>query len=351
MYVHLFFVNSPIFNSEYVKFIEKHFNISDHRFIFAYNESYLLVKEIKECKYDSSILGMKGSLKYIKNNIYTQVFFHSMHFKAIYLVPKKYLKKIKWCSWGHDLDNIPIQSNGLKQRIKAVVVRSKIMSINSFIAGFKGDLTTLSEMYPGIGIKMINAIYPMGYDLSEFPEPNTDLHAPIRIMIGHSAFPYLQHEKYLAALAPYSDKVCLYLVLNYGDKEYAERLKQFVTAKFDNYRFLEDFLDQKTYVNLLNEVDCLVFDFTKQAAFGNILLGMYLKKVIYLAENGAMYKAFMADHLYFRTCQSLLEDIIDSKMAYGKEELVINQNWAKEYLEENQVIDQWKNVFQVTRRK
>lgn len=351
MYLHLFFINSPIFNSEFVEFINKHFDIKDHRFIYAYEDSYLLAKDIKECSFDSSICNRMGILKYLKDTKYEYVFFHSMLIKSLYFIPNRYLKKINWCSWGHDIECFPIQANGLKQCIKKIIVDSKVSKFNSFIAGFKGDITKFSDIYLDTKVKMINAIYPMGYDITKFPENKCNIHTPIRIMVGHSAFPYLQHEKYLDILAQFSDRICLYLVLNYGDKIYAEKIIKLVKRRFVNYKIYDSFIDRETYVKLLNEIDYFVFDYIKQAAFGNILLAMYLTKNIYLNENGVMYNTFKNERLHIKSCQSLIEDINDPQKAYNIDELMVNKSWAHKYLDENEIVLQWKKVFNVLKEE
>lgn len=346
MYLHLFFVNSPIFNSEFVFFIKKNFDISKHRFVFAHYDSYVLAKDIHECEYSTSILSNIGVLKYIKNSKYKYVFIHSLNSKSLFLVPKRYYRKICWCSWGHDIPNIISQPTSWKSSIKRIIMNPKIQSIHSFIAGFKGDIDAFNEFDKKKHVKIFNAIYPMGYNVSTFPKDIVGPNSPLKIMIGHSAFPFLQHKKYLDILEPYSDKICIYLMLNYGDEAYSNEIERTVSKKFKNYQIIKDFIDKETYVNLLNEIDYFVFDFKKQAAFGNLLLLLYLRKNIYLAEDGVMYKTFINEHLRVKKCTSLVDDINNPQNSFNAEELSVNKEWAINYLDENKVIMQWKNVFQ-----
>ena len=344
MYLHLFFIDSPIFNSEFILFVEKHFGIKNHCFVFAHSNSYQLVENTCNVYYDPSITTLTGSLKYIKKKKYSHIFLHSLYPKMLYLVPKKLLKKVSWCSWGHDLESIKKTPLGIKQEIKHEIIISKIMGMHSFIAGFKGDFLVVSNI--GRDIKLFNAIYPMGYKLPAFPRANTNLHKPLNVMIGHSAFPYLQHKKYIELLAPYSKLINLCLVLNYGDKLYAEEIKQVVMEKsFENYVIYEKFMNKDEYVNLINQMDYCVFDFEKQAAFGNILLCLYLKKNIYLSPSGIMYKTLIEEKLNVKPCSSLLEDISNTNNLFTSDELIKNRSWAENYLREENIANQWKNVF------
>lgn len=341
--LHLFFVNSPIFNSELVFLLNSCMNYNSNTFIFAHKESYEKVCTEKNCYYDNSILECKGLKKYLKK--YDNVIFHEFRPSTteLFLLNKNLLSKCNWCCWGHDLyfSNSKSVKYKLYKRIKA----HKSKYLNSFIAGFKGDYDYFKLNY-GHDIKFYNVIYPMGYDLSTFPqttkEKNNNL---INVMVGHCASDYLQHLKCFDILKPVGNKIRLYLMLNYGDNDYRDLVKKTAEENFEHVEFFESFMPQNKYVEVLNEVDYAMMNFEHQAAYGNILLLLYLKKNIYLSKTGIMYKTLVKENLNVKTCEEIVDDIanFDSKQENDGDEK--NKQWARKYLDKENVKNEWMKLI------
>lgn len=94
--------------------------------------------------------------------------------------------------------------------------------------------------------------------------------------IGNSATPssnHLEAIKLLNSLIEPTQKI--YLPLSYGDEQYAEYIKKESQKLNNNLIFLEEFIDNKSYNEILLKCGNVIMNHYRQQAMGNILMALY----------------------------------------------------------------------------
>lgn len=354
-YVHLLPINSPIFNEEYIKLINNNFDMTEHTFFLRYP-----LKEIQN-KYLNCILDEKcfevDSLKKIEKE-YDYIFMHSKFYsnKEILKIKKNTLRKIVWCVWGHDLYErkkslSKIQS--LKHKVKIIIMKfarvDKVISqFKAIVIGYKADELMIRKKY-GSSVKILNALYGSGYykeDIDKIVLDNQKTDDTIHIMIGHSAFDFLQHKKYLDLLSQYrNENIKIVLILSYGSKQYAEEIEEYAKSIYkDKVLIIKEFINSLEYIKLLNTIDIAIFDYEHQAAFGNIIVLMYLCKKLYLSPTGVMFKGLSAEDIPIYSCNEIKNASFDE---FCSRELAnYNREYVNNLLDKNHLIQQWSRVFE-----
>lgn len=186
-----------------------------------------------------------GLKKYFEIGDY--IIIHALNYstKDIAQLTDEECKRIIWCVWEHDLYTVESTHNIfylLARKIYRILKRQKyynkkaaekISKFKGIAAGFVGDKFTRKERYEN-DVVVCQALYPMGYYSSDLEKWETECepHSNLKILLGHSAYPFLNHEFWIEKLTPYKDKIELYLPLAYGNSEYAKEIKEKATDVF-----------------------------------------------------------------------------------------------------------------------
>ena len=356
-FIHIFLNTSKIFNRATQNLINELNLPYKHLFVYAFEEDIKDVG-IDNSVFDKSVCRTIGLKKYFAIGDY--IIIHALNYttKDITQLTDEECKRIIWCVWGHDLYTVESEHSAfylLIRKIYRIIERrkyydakaiEKISKFKGIAAGFVGDKFTIKERF-GNNVVVYQALYPMGYystDLEKWEEPCKS-HDSLRILVGHSAYPFLNHEFWIEKLKPYKDKIELYLPLSYGNSEYAKKIKTKAVSAFGGGKvyWLEKFTSSKEYFKYLCNIDIAIFDYKHQSAFGNILLLLYLKKRIYLNSNGIMYKGLKSVGLDIFATDELIEREFHKKLGCNISD--INRKYTKEMLDYSNIKLQWKNLF------
>ena len=108
-------------------------------------------------------------------------------------------------------------------------------------------------------------------------------------------------------------------------------------------------MKHQDYISLIKSVDLAIFDFKKQAAFGNIILLLYLGKKIYLNYNGIMYNGLTKDGLIVFDAKEIKSGkfLDDNKAA----ELTPNICYGKNLLSIDYICNQWLTALNDIKNK
>lgn len=347
-FVHFMPVDSPIFNSEFIKLISEIPNIGEHIFV----------------------IGGKGTLKCLEGTSYNNVRYeprqrlaavrrygreadvivlHSLALRTseVSRMGSKLARKIVWCIWGHDL-YAPREPKSLYSRLRRWLADRRIREFRAIVAGFKYDEVLIRKLF-GTRIPVYNALYASGYfqnDVDRIVQNHTRTDSRLNIQVGHSGYQFLQHEKQLDRLAAYKEKqIVITLIFSYGEKEYIDRVTQYAIDIFgeDKVRIIREFLGWEEYIDLLCDVDIAVFDYERQAAFGNLILLSSLGKKLYLSPTGIMSQAFRAEGIDTFVCSEI--GSISFETFSKKSETAGTHPYIESLLDKEKIKHQWEQLF------
>lgn len=347
-FIHFMAVDSPIFNGVLIQLINETMKAEEHMFLVGGKDAYIrLSKQYKNVVYEPNFQ-LSTIQKYDTGREILIV--HSMFLTSTELccLETKQLKRLVWCVWGHDLYQ-KRESRTLKMWVRNWRADRKIGDIRAIVAGFKYDINEIRHRF-GKSVPVYNAFYASGYykdDVDCIVRNYQRTDARTHIMVGHSAYSFLQHKKIFRQLEKYKNEdMVITLMLSYGDKEYATKIVEDASKMFgvEKLNVIHNFMTWHEYIQLLCNIDIAIFDFDHQAAFGNLILLSYLGKKIYLSPTGVMYRAFKTENSEVYSCLDIGR--ITFEELRTKKQLNANTNYAESLLNKENIITQWKNLFQ-----
>lgn len=253
---------------------------------------------------------------------YDQIFLHSL-----FLAPHEILRlsdeavgKITWCVWGHDLYTTGRRKNytpeallregihGVKKLLRGTYVRQhrinraaaeKVASFRRIAIGYSYDERMIRKKY-GPGATVVYGPYfsrTTEATIGELRRMHLEKEDPtVNILIGHSGFPFLRHEKYLQRLAAYRDEnIRIHMVLSYGASE--ERIAALTAMAHSLFGpekcgIVTRMMPKGEYYEYLTKMDIAIFPFRHQSALGNTRRMAYMGVKMYFDPRGVLAKGF-----------------------------------------------------------
>jgi dTDP-N-acetylfucosamine:lipid II N-acetylfucosaminyltransferase len=305
------------------------------------------------------------------------IIMHSFPFpiRTCIIMRKHLLNHISWWVWGHDLyrvQSVRKDYSTLKNRIitalKIIVnviyapaikiawncmLRFKLKYLKCFIVCSKCDEDTIIKKI-GNKIKIFKSSYTTGYfneDLDNITvkEKQDD---SVMILIGHSSFPFLKHEKYLKKLLVYkSENIKIVIPLSYGDMRYAKRIRNCAKQLFgEKAIILSKPMDFLSYAKFLKGIDIGIFDYNHQSALGNIVLLLLFGKKIYLSKNGILYSGYKKEGINVYDCDEIGKVSFNEfkKLPMSTSEGI---KYAKDAFDIIKIRDSYRKIFDYLRIK
>lgn len=294
---------------------------------FPHVENEFILKSVRNrisgfenCQFCANVF----SAKYINENEYkyNKVFLHSLFLDTnqLFMLNERSLHKLVWIVWGHDLyDNkghskltanqyVSVIVHGVKKILRGTYIkmylaerkRAKIISrFNSIGIGYKYDELMIRKKY-GPDVRVVYGPYfsrTTEENVNKLREKHRQKEAgPINIMIGHSGFDFLEHERYLNRLSKYKhDNLHIYLILSYGaTKERIQKLSDLANSIFGESKctIITEMMSKDEYYEYLTKMDIAIFPFKHQSALGNTKRLAYMGVKLYLHPKGILYKGF-----------------------------------------------------------
>lgn len=360
-YIHFFMHNSTLFNIQFQNFIEENATCRNQLFVYRYRGEEVSKKHQMDTVYDKNIDNVSSVNKYLKKGCCIVVHNLAWEYSELKKIDNIDAQKIIWCVWGGDLYRYPKKLNFFWSGIRSIyhvfngkymtqyIAKQKICMFNGIVASFIGDRNYVKQKLHYNG-KLYNAVYPMGYwkeDIDRWTNEGKTYKPKekLNILIGHSGFSFLKHEKYLRKLLKYKNKINIVLPLNYGDDGYIEYIAELAEKLYsaNELTIIRENMSQENYCKLLMNIDIAVLDFEHQAALGNIYLLMYLKKHIYLNSKGILYNSFRKLGLTVFDC-----DIIghaELKQLHVENDFTKNRHYATEMFDKNIAIQRWNEIL------
>ena len=361
-YLHIMIVNNAKHNNSVIKMINyksNFFNKKDHIFIIANEELYKNIIKDENVYFDSSIIKNVNILKqYSKCCKY--IFFHSLNIKYTYLmfIPKRIANKIIWVTWGHDLYRKTPQNlkHKIKEKIysitKGMVKKHKVKQFFAIGVGFKYDIIEIKRKF-GNYIRILPMLY--GYEegkkdyidniIKNDKIEQISKNAPLKVMIGHSSYRFLNHFRIIDLLKKYkNENILISLVLSYGDMEYAKEVEDYAIKIFgkNKVEIINELMNPKEYIKYLQSVDICILDYKHQAALGNFWRLLYLEKKLFLNKDGIlkMFANFEGAETY---CVENIKNMSFEEFSKKLSNPQICKKSVEFYIDENNILYMWKN--------
>ncbi|WP_213519760.1 TDP-N-acetylfucosamine:lipid II N-acetylfucosaminyltransferase [Paenibacillus montaniterrae] len=315
MYKHVHIVIDHLYTKQLYDFIQSKFN--DHYFIVvdleldtgsAYFSNASL--NIRKCTKSEIKSASTTSELYHEISAFKNIFIHYLYnFYCDFFVNLPFNKSnLYWIVWGADLyDYIPfeIYDDNVKRMFPQSVNKPKYSELflknrALLISKLSGICTTsvfdynlIKQFYetqaPRIELGYNTSIYlNEAYCLSMKEIEGASC---IRVLVGNSGDISNNHQtifEYLDKLLPSDSEVIV--PLSYGNREHIEEIKRIGKMILKNRMIpLEQFMIFEEYVQLISKVNCIVMNHRRQQAVGNVLIGLYLGKAVFLSETSPVY--------------------------------------------------------------
>lgn len=266
---------------------------------------------------------------------FDQIFLHSL-----FLSPEQLLRlsdeavgKITWCIWGHDLYTVkPRRSTDLrtlageavhcvKKLLRFTYVRQhaqqraaaqRVAAFRRIAIGYPYDERMIRKKY-GPGATVVYGPY-----FSRTTEANIGRlrqmrlarkDSTVNILIGHSGFAFLEHEKYLKRLAAYRDEdIRIHMVLSYGASEArVAALTELAHSLFGPEKcvIVTEMMPKLAYYEYLTNMDVAIFPFRHQSALGNTMRLAYMGVKLYFDPRGVLAKGFLEGGVRTADCREI----------------------------------------------
>lgn len=368
-FIHLFTVDSPIYNKSYQDLIFKSQDYTQHLFVYLHEKSFNSRKILE----NTILIKSRCSVELIKDlqrkGEYVIIHNLAMNNRELCKMDKDIASRCIWCVWGPDLyRNIELIKprsfiyrtlrflyHILKyhelytQRKLLEEVKKSELVLNEFkaiCAGFEGDIEEIYRRFPLVSV--FQALYPGEFyyeDIKKWDLKKEEVNtSTLKILLGHCGTPLLQHKKWLKRLIPFASQIELYLPLGYGNKSYSDRIERYAKRKFgENVHIYRNKMEtEKYYLDILSKVDIAIFDFSIQCAYGNAMLLFHLNKKIFYPKNSVMYNGFLKNGAKVYALENLnIQQLINNKTTTVSEE---NVTYAQRKMMFSSYLQQW-NAF------
>ena len=366
-YLHVMTHPATFFNSNIIRmFNDKNnpFKPSEHLFLVSYDDIY------NECNmFTNVVLVKKIMTKNLKIfNKYARVseiiFLHHNSFydyKRFICVPNDIKRKIVWCVWGPDLYT---DFGGALLSVKDIL-RFVARKIGSFFInmeskyykaigiGFRYDALEIKHRFKH-DINIVMCPYPSDIKKSKVDDVinnyqlknDNSIGKPIRIMVAHSAHPYLNHKKILDKLSAYkNENIIISLVLSYGNKSYGASVEKYAYSIFGNkVEIIRNYMSSEQYLEYLASVDIAIFDQKIQSGLGNLYYLLYMGKKVYLNKDGILKLAMNLEGVKTGNTNEIgFESFLTFSKNFTNNER--GKRFGEYYINEDNLLNMWLLTF------
>lgn len=264
---------------------------------------------------------------------YEKVFIHQFTPLMYRWVSVNNFHELNWMIWGSDLYNLPFLDAALyephtrKQYIRrtftvqSLLYHAKVFALHHLhrkkaYSKVKNVLTWMRSEYefalehlPGL-----QAEHQFFFYENETPYVAIDeilRETPPRgnrrpaFILGNSSTPELNHLDAVRSLESQGVEADLWIPLSYGDERYRSFLKKALSFyKGGEVRFIEEYMEFRQYLRLLNSADGLIMNNIRPQGYGNIFMMMYLGKSILLNKKNLSIRELEKSDLLWASIDS-----------------------------------------------
>ncbi len=323
------------FLAPYIDFVDENFGRDNHHYVFITSEKYdygLTPEHKVEFLHTDDDIFIT-LLKYMK--MAKKIILHGLWRDKVDILlyfNKKLLKKCYWVMWGGDY-YFPEKQSWMRHKV--------IKNIENYISATRSDIDYIKEKYT---IKIANIFYSQYYPncISDFEYiSNNTNNNKIKILVGNSATETNRHKEVFNILKKYKDEnIEIIVPLNYGNKEYKDEvIKEGQYIFKEKFNPIINFLEFKSYKNILSNIDIAIFNNNRQQAGANIKLLIGYGKKVYIAKENSFYKELKFNNIEIFDIKNFNLEKIEQKIANQ------NKKLALQYYSLSSLIKSWQDIF------
>ncbi len=148
----------------------------------------------------------------------------------------------------------------------------------------------------------------------------------LNLMVGHSAYPYVNHPDSFEFLKDKTKDVNIVVPLSYGDAKYIAHVKMLGEEIFGNRFFpFMDYMSFEQYLVLLMSCNGLFVSLNTPKAMGNIHTMLILGKRVFIKKESLKYAYFQRQGIKVNT----IDEFSRALLLQPEDEAVVNQNVKK----------------------
>lgn len=290
-YVHI--IINISYTAPYIKLVNENFQLSEHLFfvVGGWSEDILKITKSQNVVPITKLSNLGNGVRMIyEMNRCRKVIFHGLFSPfllwLLFLQPWL-LKKSNWVIWGGDLYDYQKKKTSLISKIHESLRRFCILRFSELTTVIKGDFDLAKKWYKSKGI-LKRAMYSTPLNTLEIDRIVESIpriyEGTLNIQIGNSASVENNHFEILDLLEKYKgENILIFALLSYGDKDYGDKVIAYGRSLFGSkFIGITNYMDFSDFVGFMNSMDVIIFNHERQQAFGNLLLGIYLKKKIFM---------------------------------------------------------------------
>jgi len=298
MFIHIFTRESG-YSSGLLNLIGKHFNPSEHLFVFkkpsspevSYPEN-IRKRIIYAGNLNKFILSFSKQFRSCR-----QLFFHYLPYGLslfIWALSPQLLRRSTWIIWGGDIYPQDNYKKNLFALLYEISRRLMIKRIRRVAALIEEDYEIVKDHYKTDSV-FNQVIYPMPLNFSYLQSLKCSFEkkAEKTILLGNSASKSNNHIEVLLMLAPVSNRsIRILCPLSYGgDKKYIDGVIDKGEEIFgDKFVPMMTFIPPYEYSRVLAGVDIVIMNQRRQQGLGNILPLLFLEKRVYLRRESTSFR-------------------------------------------------------------
>jgi dTDP-N-acetylfucosamine:lipid II N-acetylfucosaminyltransferase len=336
------------FIGPYLKFLSKHFDISQHKFLIRKDKKYSIQDNI------NTIFVKDGESKISRINRYIseikkadKIIIHGILNKEMWLIlffQPWILKKIYWLVWGGDLYYFVNKSKNIKSYLfEKLVIHFVIKNIAYIVTPVKGDYELSKKRYGAKG-KWINCLWYLSniyHKTSEKKITNKKNSNKVNILMGNSAHETNNHSELFEILLPYKNKdIIIHCPLSYGPQEYASKITAIGKRQFgEKFIPIFKFMSFTEYQQFLKKIDIVLYGHKRQQALGNTISLLYMGKKVYMRNDVSQWDLYK--NLKIKIYNKDLFNLTKISKTIAQK----NTSIVEGYFSEEKLIEQWTHIF------
>ncbi len=309
--VHLFFVRNEGFNLGLVQAIcnpANGFNTEEHLFVTPCKSLYDKVKDRCHIEYRDA----RNTFQLIRLvNEYGDrgewIFAHSFPGDAcnvVQLIPKRYLHKIIWRTWGHDC----VRSRAISFLVRKRGIR-RLHELYAVGVANVVDEAVLKRDFNLKDFRFLPYLPPEGGGTAEQPDKDINLQEDCcHVMVGHSGFAVDRHVEVLGTLKRFADKpIRIHVMLPYGDPEYVKTVKDYISANDLDAccDIFEETVGFGAFCLFVSRMNAVILDTLISNGLGTLALALVYKKKLFVNRKGVLKEGLTAEHIPFHCTDEL----------------------------------------------
>lgn len=355
-----------IFFKNYLEFLSENDDLSRHIFLLtSYDEKYRYIPETNDVYIIDLPLDSKNNYLFFQKVIFpiaktSKLIITHGYFGVSYvlfcLLHQKLIQKTLWVVWGHDI--VTYQQYKASQKMRPYFIGRVLFQISylfkkyiirkmKYVIARDSEYQIIKDLFnKNITRLNVTSLYTSRSTLVCPPSslPLSLNKNKYNVLLGHSAFRNEKHHLWIDRLSHFKGKIQLYIVLSYGDSNYAESVASHARAVFGtSVTIVDTIMEYVDYCNFISTMDIAIMDATEQTGLGGMFLLLNCGKKVYLNPSGLNMR--IANEKGYITYSTSDINSFSDFSEISNEVVVHNSSLVDCYGDYKQTILDWQFIF------